>query len=143
MLFTSVFVLFQDVLRTLTFVNRDNEPFSGQRIISVGVLGQNSSQSCTIMVAIRLVNDNPPLVDLSGQQPSINYTRALNYSFVQQNSVPIASRRARIRDRDEDSQLRSLDVELVPGYPNDGIFLSENVGCSIDNTSTCHIRLVP
>ena len=133
----------QDVLRSLSFINRGSEPAMETRSISVRVSGLNDSQSCNILVSISLVNDNPPVVDLNGPlQPSINYSTALNYSFIRQNSVWIAARDATISDFDADGRTELVEINLIPGYPGDGIILSERVGCPIDNSSVCHIRLV-
>lgn len=99
------------------------------------------SMSCQILVSLVLVNDNPPMVDLSGSlQPTINYTTSLNYNFMTQGTVPIASQEATITDLDQDARIESLQVNLVLGSQNDGIYLSETSGCPIDNSSTCHLR---
>ena len=135
-------ITLQAALRTLTFINTADEPAAGQRVITITATGQNESQSCTVMVSVLPINDNPPVVDLNGPDvPSINYTRTLDYNFLNQNSVEIASSMATISDQDN-SLLRSIEAQLIPGYSNDGIFLGEEVGCPVDNTSTCHIRLV-
>ncbi len=110
-------------------------------MVNITVVGDGETVSCISMVSVFLINDNPPVVDLSGAgSTSINYTVALNYNFTRQASIPIASSEASITDADTNSPLRSLDVQLVPGYPNDGIFLGRRVGCPRDNSSTCHIR---
>ena len=133
----------QDILRNLTFINRADEPAMVQRSINISVTSPTDSQSCNILVSIVLMNDNPPVIDLNGPlQPSINYTVALNYSFMSQASVWIASRDASISDLDTDGRIERLEVNLMPGFPNDGIYLSEMIGCPIDNSSTCHLRLV-
>ncbi len=134
---------FQNVLRSLTFINRESEPSMVQRSIHVTVNSPGDSQSCRILVSLLFVNDNPPIVDLSGPlQPSINHTASLNYNFMSQASVPIASQDATITDLDADGRIESLEANLTAGFPNDGIFLSETSGCPIDNSSTCHLRLV-
>lgn len=105
------------------------------------VSSPNDSQSCSILVSVVLVNDNLPVVDLNGPlQPSINHTVMLNYNFASQASVWIASRDATISDLDSDGRVETLQVELTPGFPGDGVFLSDSVGCPIDNSSTCHLR---
>jgi len=129
------------VLQTLAFQNSADEPTTGQRVITITAVGEDEvPQVCSILVSVFPVNDNPPVVDLSGEEAaSVNYTRTLGYNFTFQGSVAVAANTASITDRDG-SLLRSLDVVLVPGYPNDGIFLAEEVGCPLDNTSMCYLR---
>lgn len=99
------------------------------------------SRSCSILVSLVLVNDNPPVVDLNGPlQPSINRTVTLNYNFMSQGTVQVASRDATITDSDTDGRVELLEVTLFPGFPDDGIYLSESSGCPIDASSTCHLR---
>lgn len=131
----------QEVLRNLTFINRASEPATVQRLITITVTTPNNSQSCSILVSITLINDNVPVVDLSGpDQPSVNHTITLNYNFISQASEWIAARDASISDLDADSRIETLEVNLTVGFPNDGIYLSQSSGCPIDNSSTCHIR---
>ncbi len=81
------------------------------------------------------------MVDLNGPlQLSINHTIALNYSFVSQNSDWIASRDSTISDADAGNQIQQLVINLMPGFPGDGIYLSQRVGCPMDNASICHLR---
>ena len=101
----------------------------------------SGTQSCSILVSVVLVNDNRPVVDLNGpSQPSINHSAVLNYNFLNQASVWVAARDATVSDLDANSRVESLQVDLAPGFPNDGVFLSVSVGCPIDNSSTCHLR---
>lgn len=114
-----------------------------QRSIAVMVSSPNDSQSCSVLVSVVLVNDNPPVVDSNGPlQPSINHNVTLNYNFVSQASVWITSRDATVTDLDADGRVEMLQVELTPGFPGDGVFLSASVGCPIDSSSTCHLRRV-
>lgn len=133
----------QDVLRTLTFVNRASEPAIVQRSITLVINSSSSSdsQSCSLLVSVLLINDNAPVVDLNGPlQPFLNHTIALNYNFVSQASEWVAARDATISDLDTDGRIETLQVELTPGFPDDGVFLSASVGCPIDNSDTCHLR---
>ena len=132
----------QELLRTLTFVNQAVEPSLIQRSIMVSVSSSDNTQSCTIIVSISPVNDNAPVVNLSGTlDPSINHTVLLNYTFLSgPASEWISARDASVTDEDTDSRIESLTVELLPGQPGDRVFMSENLGCSLDDTSVCLLR---
>ena len=132
----------QELLRTLTFVNQAVEPSLIQRRITVSVSSSDNTQSCPIIVSISPVNDNAPVVDLSGTlNPSINHTVLLNYTFLNgPASEWISARDASVTDEDIDGRIESLTVELLPGQPGDRIFMSESLGCSLDDTSMCLLR---
>ena len=129
-------------MRTLTFVNRAREPSLARRMITVLVSSPNNTQSCSILVSIRPENDNTPVVDLSGpSNPSINHTVELNYTFLMgPASEWISSRTASVSDLDQNGRIESLTAELTPGQPGDGIFLSENLGCPLDDTTICLLK---
>ena len=88
------------------------------------------------------MNDNAPVVDLSGPlDPSINHTVLLNYTFFNgPASEWISARDASVMDEDIDGRIESLTVELLPGQSGDRIFMSESLGCSLDDTSMCLLR---
>lgn len=112
-----------------------------RRIVVEVSAADNDSQQCSINVAVSLTNDNPPVVDLSGPlQPSLNHSVSLEYNFTNQASVWIAARDASITDLDANSHVVEVNVSLQPGFPGDGIYLSEVVGCPIDSSDICHIR---
>ena len=115
-----------------------------QRSVFIMVNSPGPSASCSILVSLLLRNDNLPVVDLSGplENSTLNNTLTLNYDFRSQASEWIAARDASISDLDTDSRIETLTASLESGLPNDGIFLSESTGCSIDDSSTCHIRSV-
>lgn len=102
-------------------------------------MGSSSdTQSCPLLVSITLINDNPPIVDLSGlSSSSINHSVSLNYSFFESASVWVASRDATITDLDQDGRVVSIDVALTPGRPGDRIYLSESVGCPRNGATIC------
>ena len=132
----------QELLRTLTFVNRAIEPSLTQRTVVVSISSSDDTQSCNIIVSINPVNDNAPVVDLSGPlDPSINHTVMLNYTFLMgPASEWISARDASVTDEDQNSRIESLTAELLPGRPGDRIYLSEGLGCSLDDTSVCLLR---
>ena len=134
--------IMQELLRTLTFVNQAVEPSLIPRSIMVSISSSDDTQSCPILVSISPVNDNAPEVDLSGPlDPSINHTVLLNYTFLGgPASEWISARDASVIDQDIDGQIESLTVELLPGQPGDRIFMSEELGCSLDDTSVCLLR---
>ena len=123
-------------------MNQAAEPSLIQRSITVSVSSSDNTQSCPIIVSISPVNDNAPVVDLSGpRDPSINHTVLLNYTFLSgPASEWISARDASVTDEDTDSRIESLTVELLPGQPGDRVFMSENLGCSLDDTSVCLLR---
>lgn len=128
----------QFLLRTLTFINTEDEPTSVVRSLIIAVGNQMEMQSCSLVISVLLINDNPPVVDLSGlSSPSINHSVSLNFSFFERASVMIASRDATITDVDEDSRIVSLDVVLTPGRPGDRIYLSQRVGCPRTRAPVC------
>ena len=132
----------QELLRTLTYVNRASEPSLSQRTITVFIRSPNDTQSCNVLVSIEPVNDNLPVVDLSGPSiPSINHTVEVNYTFVNgPSSEWISSRDATISDQDQNALIESLTAELVPRQPGDRIFLSDTLGCSHGETSICLLK---
>ena len=132
----------QELLRTLTFVNRASEPSTAQRTIMIFISSPNDTQSCSIVVTISLINDNAPVVDLSGPLiPSVNHSVLLNFSFlVGPASEWISTRDASVSDQDQNSRIESLVAELLPGQLGDRIYLSETVGCSDDGSSVCQLK---
>lgn len=132
----------QELLRTLTFMNTASEPSIAQRTITVFISSPNDTQSCSILVSISLVNDNAPVVNLSGSlAPSINHTVPLNFSFLMgPASEWISTRDASVSDRDQNSRIESLVAELFPGQLGDRIYLCETVGCSDDGTRVCQLK---
>ena len=132
----------QALLRTLTYVNRAAEPSLVQRNINIFVQSTNDTQSCTILLDIVPVNDNSPQVDLSGPRiPSTNHRVDLNYTFLSgPSSEWISSRDASVSDQDQNGRIESLRAELLPGRPGDRIYLSEMLGCSLDDTTNCLLR---
>ena len=129
-------------MRTLTFVNQAVEPSLLQRTVTVSISSSDDTQSCPILVSISPVNDNAPVVDLNGPlDPSINHTVMLNYTFLGgPASEWISARDASVMDEDQDGRIESLTAELLPGQPGDRIFMSEYLGCSLDDTSVCLLR---
>ena len=123
-------------------MNQAVEPSLLQRTVTVSISSSDDTQSCPILVSISPVNDNAPVVDLNGPlDPSINHTVMLNYTFLSgPASEWISARDASVMDEDQDGRIESLTAELLPGQPGDGIFMSENLGCSLDDTSVCLLR---
>ena len=123
-------------------MNRATEPSLTQRRIVISVSSSDDIQSCSILVSINPVNDNVPVVDLNGPlEPSINHTVMLNYTFLEGPATEwISARDASVIDEDQNSRIASLTAELLQGRPLDGIFVSENLGCSLDDTSVCLLR---
>ena len=132
----------QALLRTLSYINRASEPSLADRTITVFVQSSNDTQSCTILVAVLPLNDNSPEVDLNGPRtPSINHRIDLNYTFINgPSSEWIASRDASVFDQDQNGRIESLTAELLPGRPADRIYLSEMLGCSLDDTNNCLLK---
>ena len=129
-------------MRTLTFINRASEPSLAQRMITLVISSPNDTQSCNILVSIGPVNDNVPVVDLSGPSvPSINHTVELNYTFLTgPSSEWIASCTATVSDQDQNGRIESLTAELTPGQPADRIYLNDDLGCSLDDTRICLLK---
>lgn len=125
-------------------MNRAIEPTLIQRRIMVSVSSSDDTQFCPILLSITPVNDNKPIVDLSGPlRPSINHSVTLNYTFLNgPASEWISARDASVSDEDQNSRIESLTAELLPGQPGDRIFLSENLGCPFDDASVCILRSV-
>ncbi len=126
----------------MNFSNGADEPATVQRSITITVDSLQDMRSCGLMVYLVLINDNPPVVDLSGPlQPSVNRTTSLSFDFINGASVPIAAQDAAITDLDADGRIERLEAILTPIFEYDGIYLSESTAC--DNfSSTCHLRLV-
>ena len=116
--------------------------------MTVGSL--TASRSCGLLVTVRLVNDNPPVVDLNGPAlPSINHAATLIF-HVPVNTTTIASPDVAIMDLDEDGRIEELVVNLTVGRENadDTICLrnfcgdqsSEDAWCQEEDFNTCHFR---
>lgn len=133
-----MFTIPQDILRTLTFINTADEPAMVQRSVVVSVTTPSDTRTCSVLVSVQLVNDNVPVVDLSGPlEPFTNLSLVLDYNFISQASVWVSSRDATISDADADGRIEMLLIDLTPGFPNDGLYL---VGCPVDDSSVCHLR---
>ena len=88
---------FEDILGTVSYQNKKEEPTTGQRTISFTIIdGQLSSTPVYSTVAINLVND-PPIVDLDG--PTDNDTDYATL-FVEDLPAVAISKQAQISDGD-------------------------------------------
>lgn len=126
------------LLRTLTFVSSADEPPSVTRRIVIAVSDAENVQNCTIRVPIILINDNAPIVDLSGPtRASINHSVSLSYTYFEPVGVSIAASDVSITDADGDSRIISLNVTLEPNRPEDR--LQFNL-CQDSDGPTCHLR---
>ena len=104
---------------------------------------QVESRSCTILLSVLLINDNPPIVDLSGSElpDSTNFTVGLNYSFVRPQRVSIAASTASISDSDAGGRIASLLVHLDTGRPGDRVLMGGGV-CPEGGEPACYLRCV-
>ena len=119
-------------------MNSADEPAPAIRSLIITVTSAGDSTQCSLMIAVQLVNDNPPVVDLSGPSVStLNHSVYLEYSFFAPASEWIAARDAAITDRDQDGAVAGMNVELSGGRAGDRIYLSETVGCPMNGVSTC------
>lgn len=108
------------------------------RSIVISVSDADSMQNCTIHIPITLINDNIPIVDLSGPaQASINHSVSLNYTYFEPLGISIAATDASIADADEDSRIIMLNVTLEPYRSEDR--LQFNL-CPNSDGPTCHLR---
>ena len=104
----------------------------------ITVTSGSDSTQCSLIIAVQLINDNPPLMDLSGPSvPTVNHSVYLEYNFFAPASEWIAARDAAITDRDQDGAVASMSVELSGGRAGDRIYHSEIVGCPMNGVSTC------
>ena len=117
------------------------EPSAIPRTIVVMVTSQAENRSCSILVSIFLINDNPPIVNLSGSElpDSTNFTVGLNYSFLRPQRVSIAAPSASISDRDAGGRVASLLVQLVMGRTGDRVLIGGGV-CPEGEEPACYLR---
>lgn len=126
------------MLRTLTFGSSADEPSSVTRRIVISVSDADNMQNCTIQVPIITINDNAPIVDLSGPvQASINHSVSLSYTYFEPVGISIAANDVSITDADEDGHVISLNVTLEPHRPEDRLQFSL---CPGSDESTCYLR---
>ncbi len=94
-------------------------------------------QSCQVIIFLALINDNTPVVDLSGPQvPSTNYSVSLTFSYSEGVGVAIAAENAAIFDADNDGQVASLSVSLEGGRSGDSLLLISSM-CPDNGESLC------
>lgn len=130
----------QEVLRTLSFINTADEPSGQTRRINLSVQQvDGASASCSVTVEVVLVNDNTPVVDLSGpQDPSLDYSTTVTYALPPVR-VTIASSMARLSDVDRDGSITTVEVSLTPGQQGDRILFQSVCPVTIMAT-TCSLR---
>lgn len=133
----------QTLLRTLSFTNTASEPSGQPREVSLSVT-QNGGvpPSCSVMVTVALINDNVPVVDLSGPAvPSVNYSTSVAYTVPPQR-VSIASPTARLVDLDSDSAITTVAITLSPGQQGDQLVLHGLCSGGAAPPTTCSLRYV-
>ena len=130
-------VEYQELLQTLTYSTTAEEPSPTERVISVSVASRSEQRSCTVMLRVMLVNDNPPVVDLNGPEASVDNNVEVDFSFFETASVPIAEF-AEISDADSDGTVVSLTLQLMPGRPGDRLRLDD---CLDSSAPSCHLQL--
>ncbi len=103
-------------LRTLTFINNEDEPSSFTRQVEIIVFDGTFSDTTSIEIVFSLVNDNRPFVDLDTNSSGSGFEAA----FVEEG-VPVSLTGATVAISDSDSEavgLVSLVIELT--NPLDG-----------------------
>ena len=121
-------VTFQEILRTLTYVDTAEEPLTGQRVIQLQISDGNfTSQVTEILVNIGIVNDLP-VIDLNGPVlPDRNFM--VNYVEGAGATVIVNSSSLTVKDNDNstlssvivnltnilDDPLEIIDVTIPPG----------------------------
>ena len=132
----------QEILRTITFTNVASEPSSKPRQISLSVTDNGgSNSSCIVMVDVVLINDNVPVVDLSGVAgPTINYTTTVGYAVPPQQ-VSIASPTAHLIDNDSNGVITMVNITLSQGQQEDQLVFHPM--CFITTLPTnCFLRFI-
>lgn len=98
-----------------------------------------TSGSCVVMVQLALINDNVPVVDLSGpQQSTVDYTTSVTYSEPS-SRISIASSMARVYDMDSNSRIASVSITLSPGRTGDRLVI-HNMCQVTEATTNCFVR---
>lgn len=130
----------QSLLRTLTYQSTAAEPSAGLRSLTITTTSASETQDCTVTIAVLLVNDHLPEIDLSGPaSPGVDHFTSLNYSIFTQNRVSIAAGDASISDEDLGAIVVGMEVALVSGHDQDRLVLSDEV-CLENNQTICHLR---
>ncbi len=127
----------QTLLRTLSYVSTTDEPSPITRVLTVTVSSDTDTQSCPITITLSLINDNTPVVDLSGSNsPSQNHSISLTYNFFRGSGQAIATRNATITDMDIDGRVASLRVALEGGRSGDRVIFHNN-RCPMNEEPLC------
>ena len=121
-------------------MNTAGEPDGQTRHINLSVQQVDGvSASCSVTVEVVLVNDNTPVVDLSGpQDPSLDYSTSVTYALPSAR-VAIASSMAQLSDMDRDSSITTVEVLLAPGQQGDRILFQSVCPVTIVATN-CSLR---
>ena len=98
--------------------------------------------SCTRRIDIALINDNEPVVDLTGPIDStINRTAQIVHNYLNPNHILIAGENATITDLDADGVVQSLSMELTSNEFGDKLILNPDI-CSVLTATICFIKYV-
>lgn len=99
---TDSLAVYQQVLRSLTYVNNSNQPTEGARSIEVVVSdGMTTSAPATATVTVAAVND-PPNLDLNGADPGTGFQTTFNQG---DSPVVIVSPDTLVEDADNTSMM--------------------------------------
>ena len=130
----------QSLLLSIAFLNTASEPEAAQRVVSIIVYQSSASVSCSVPVSIQLINDNKPVVDLSGpSDSSINRTTTISYNYLSPTSVAVASENATIIDADADSVVSGFDVNIILARSGDRLIINPDI-CASTSESLCYIK---
>ena len=98
--------------------------------------------SCTKLIDIDLINDNQPVVDLTGPSDStINRTAQIVHNYLTPNQTLIAGENATITDLDADGVVQSLSMELTSNEFGDKLILNPDI-CIVLTATVCYIKYV-
>ncbi len=114
---------YQQVLRTLVYINTSQDPDASQRIIELSVAdNQGSRPPSTIFVQVQPVNDLPE-VDLNGVSSGLNFSTAY---FINRGPVPLTAESMTVSDVDN-TTLRSATVRITNLLDDQREILTANV----------------
>ena len=119
------------LLRTLTFRNTDLEPDPSSRFVDIVVLDGDTASRARVEIAIELVNDNPPVLDLDTGTSGSGY----DVIFIEEGSPVFVTGSVSISDSDSGATgITSVTVELVgaPDGPSERLIIASTSVDSID-----------
>ena len=123
------------------YLNTADEPCDTERLVFITIYQFSTNITCSISININLINDNSPVVDLSGpDEPTINRNTSLNFGYPYSNRVSISSENATVSDADIDSVIQNITVSFKQKKIGDRLILNPDICYEHATAATCFIK---